>query len=134
MPPLPLSSISVIALFLAPTRALPPLRIPANDAASLASASLLNLGILPKADHGWRETHGPNFWFTWDWSATLPSHWAKQILGHSLLLGLSSHFSIALSYTHYLPHPVMQITEAVITYVCLFVCCVFVCPSKTCTA
>jgi hypothetical protein len=82
------------------TRGLPPLRIPANAAASLASASLLNLGILPKADHGWRETHGPNLWFTRDWSATLPSHWAQQVLGHNLLLGLSSHLSIALSYTH----------------------------------
>ncbi len=82
------------------TRGLPATRVPPNDAASLASASLLNLGILPKADHGWRETHGPNFWFTRDWSATLPSHWAQQVLGHNLLLGLSSHLSIALSYTH----------------------------------
>jgi hypothetical protein len=30
------------------------------------------LGILPKADQGGRETHGPDFWFTRDWSATLP--------------------------------------------------------------
>jgi hypothetical protein len=82
------------------TRGLPATRVPPNDAASLASASLLNLGILPKADHGWRETHGPNLWFTRDWSATLPSHWAQQVLGHNLLLGLSSHLSTALSHTH----------------------------------
>ena len=42
----------------------------------------------------------PNFWFTRDWAATLPSHWAQQVLGHNLLLGLSSHLSTALSHTH----------------------------------
>jgi hypothetical protein len=78
-------------------RGLPPARVSANNAASLASRSLLNLGILPKADKGWREAHGDRHWFTRDYSATLPSHWAQQILGHNLLIGLASHLDIGLS-------------------------------------
>jgi hypothetical protein len=69
-------------------RGLPPARVPANNAACLASRSLLDFGILPKADQGWHEAHGDHFWFTRDYSATLPSHWAKQILGRNLLVGL----------------------------------------------
>jgi hypothetical protein len=84
-------------------RGLPPARIPANAAASLASASLLDLGLLPKADNGWREAHGLHFWFTRDYSATLPSQWAQQVLGHNLLLGLSSHIDTALSYCMLIP-------------------------------
>jgi hypothetical protein len=78
-------------------RGLPPARVPANNAASLASRSLLNLGILRKADQGWREVHGDHLWFTRDYSATLPSHWAQQVLGQNLLVGLASHLDIGLS-------------------------------------
>jgi hypothetical protein len=78
------------------TRGLPPVRLPANAAATLASASLLSLDILPNADYTWRETHGLHLWFTRDYSATLPS---QQVLGHNPLLGLSSHLDIALSNT-----------------------------------
>jgi hypothetical protein len=61
-------------------RGLPPTRLQANAAASLASTSLLGLGLLPKADHGWREAHGLHFWFTRDYSATLPSQWSNKSL------------------------------------------------------
>jgi hypothetical protein len=76
---------------------LPPARVPANNAASLASRSLLNLGILPKADQGWRVAHGDHIWFTRDYSATLPSHWAQQVLGQNLLVDVASHLDIDLS-------------------------------------
>ena len=97
---------------------LPPARIPANHAASLASRSLLNLGLLPKADQGWREAHGDHFWFTRDYSATLPSHWAQQILGHNLLVGLASHLDIGLSRalpvsTRSIQRPFLQTAAAV---------------------
>jgi hypothetical protein len=39
--------------------------------ASNASKSLLDLGLLPQAYHGWREAHGFHYWFTRDHSATL---------------------------------------------------------------
>jgi hypothetical protein len=52
-------------------RGLPPARIPANTAA-------------------WREAHGDHFWFTRNYSATLPSHWAQQVLGHNLLVDPTS--------------------------------------------
>jgi hypothetical protein len=64
------SSVLELPLFFGPANVIPPLSycslltapivvylLPAY----LASAFLLNLGILPKADHGWRETHGPHF-------------------------------------------------------------------------
>jgi hypothetical protein len=53
--------------------------------------------IKTQANHGWREAHGPHFCFTRDHSATLPSQWAQQVLGHNLLLGLSSQLDIDLS-------------------------------------
>jgi hypothetical protein len=41
----------------------------------------MNLGLLPKADQGWRAAaHRDQFGFTRDYSATLPSHWAQQVL------------------------------------------------------
>jgi hypothetical protein len=97
-------------------RGLPPARVPANNAASLASRSLLNLGILPKADQGWREAHGDHFWFTRDYSATLP--WAQQILGQDLLVGLASHIDIGLSRalpisTRSIQRPFLQTAAAV---------------------
>jgi hypothetical protein len=97
---------------------LPPARIPANHAASLASRSLLNLGLLPKADQGWREADGDHFCFTRDYSATLPSHWAQQILGQYLLIGLASHLDIGLSRalpvsTRSIQRPFLQTAAAV---------------------
>jgi hypothetical protein len=68
-----------------------------KNAASLASRFLLSLGIYSKADQGWGEAHGDHFWFTRDYSATLPSHWAQLILGQNLLVGLTSHLDIGLS-------------------------------------
>jgi hypothetical protein len=68
--------------------------------------SSTNLGLLPQADHGWREARADlHFWFTRDYSAALPSQWAQQVLGHNLLLGLPSHLDTALSHA---THPIQR--------------------------
>jgi hypothetical protein len=81
-------------------RGLPPTRLQANAAASLASTSLLGLGLLPKADHGWREAHGLHFWFTRDYSATLPSQWSNKSLVAISSSFFPSHLDGALSLAH----------------------------------
>jgi hypothetical protein len=75
------------------TRPLP--NPPAKLATALASAICPDLGILPKANRAWRETHGAT-WYTRHYSTTLPSHWAKLTLGHNLLLALSYHLRTGL--------------------------------------
>jgi hypothetical protein len=94
-------------------RGLPPARVPANNATSLASRSLLNLGILPKADQGWREAHGDHFLVQSRLFRHLPQPLAQQVVGQNLLVGLASHLDISLSRalpvsTRSIQHPFLQ--------------------------
>jgi hypothetical protein len=51
------------------------------------ATSHLSLGLLPKADHGWRETHGLHFWV----HSGLLRHSPQPVGPFNLLAGLSSH-------------------------------------------
>jgi hypothetical protein len=66
---------------------LSPARVPVgtSQAVSLTSISLLNLGILPKADRSWRQAHFLHFLFARDHSATLTNQTAQQVGGQTFL-------------------------------------------------
>ena len=63
---------------------------PAQQAATLASNIAPDINLLRKADRGWREGHGAK-WFTRNYTATIPSRWAAQTLGHNIFVGLAAH-------------------------------------------
>ena len=53
--------------------------------------------LLQRADSGYHDNHGSS-WFTHSYTATTPSSWASQTLGHNLLIATSQHIREALSH------------------------------------
>ena len=47
--------------------------------------------LFSKADRGWYASHQTPLWFTRSYTCTLPSHWAKQTLGHNLVIAIAHH-------------------------------------------
>ena len=53
--------------------------------------------LLMRADTGYQENHSSS-WFTHSYTATTPSSWATQTLGHNLLIATSQHIKETLSH------------------------------------
>ena len=70
---------------------------------ALASSRTCNL--LSQADNGFTESQGKLAWYTDSYTATRPTHWAKQYIGHNIILALTHHLSKSISWTHPLAPP-----------------------------
>jgi hypothetical protein len=65
---------------------------------ALAHYTLSKVEIFQKADQGWRSAN-PGRYFTGSFLATLPSHWASQVLGHNLTVSWALHLKLGIGWT-----------------------------------
>jgi hypothetical protein len=74
----------------------------AQELHDISIRAYTHLGFLHKADIGWCKEHH-NQWFTRSSTATLPSHWATQVIGQNLTIALSKHIQTSISKTGHTP-------------------------------